>query len=58
MGSVGCFNRNDPKHTSKVVKEWLKQARVEVLEWLSQSPDLNPLENMWIEMKEQESQQI
>ena len=35
---------NDPKHTSKVVAKWLKDNKVKVLEWLSQSPDLNPIE--------------
>ena len=32
--------------TSKLVKEWLNQARFEVLEWSSQNSDLNPLENI------------
>ena len=32
---------NDPKHTSKVVGKWLKENKVKVLEWPSQSPDLN-----------------
>ena len=32
---------NDPKHTSKVVAKWLKDNKVKVLEWPSQSPDLN-----------------
>jgi hypothetical protein len=36
---------NDPKHTSKVVARWLKDNKVKVLEWSSQSPDLNPKEN-------------
>ena len=35
---------NDPKHTSKVVAKWLKDNKVKVLEWSSQSPDLNPIE--------------
>ena len=41
---------NDPKHTSKVVEKWLKDFKVKVLEWLSQSPELNPIENLWAEL--------
>ncbi len=44
---------NNPKHTSHSTKEWLKQNKVNVLEMLSQSPDLNPIQMLWKDLNKQ-----
>jgi len=37
----------DPKHTAKITQEWLRDNSVNVIEWPSQSPDLNLSGEIW-----------
>ena len=38
---------NDPKRTSKLAKQFFANKNINLLERPSQSPDLNPIENLW-----------
>ncbi len=44
---------NNPKHTSHSTKEWIKKNKVNVLEWLNQSRDFNPIKMLWKDLSKQ-----
>lgn len=48
---------NDPKHTARVVKQFLDDHNVNIMKWPAQSPDLNPIEMLWLDVEKQIKQQ-
>ena len=42
---------NDPKHTSGLIKDWLKENKIQAQPWPSFSPGLNLNERLWDELE-------
>jgi transposase len=42
---------NAPYHRSKVVLDWLEEQKVDLIKLPPYSPDLNPIENLWANLK-------
>ena len=45
-----------PCHWSKIVKQFLTENHIKILDWSRNSPNLNPIKNLWSKVKDLMSQ--
>jgi transposase len=51
IGDARFMQDNAPIHKAKIVTEWFEENNIEVEVHSSYSPDLNPIEHVWVELK-------
>lgn len=51
VGSFPFQHDYAPVHKGRSIKAWLNEPGVEELDWLAQSPDLNPIKHLWDELE-------
>ncbi len=50
-GDWKLMQDNAPCHKAKSIKAFLSSKGIDMIEWLSYSPNMNPIENIWAWMK-------
>lgn len=53
LRSYHFYQDNDPKHSAYITREWLLYNCRKTLDVPPQSPDLNPIENLWFKLEQE-----